>query len=264
MPTWTEQSDLKFVINASQDEFIRIVFTPGDLKELFYCTFEAFNLAEHYHVPVFVLSDKFLSESYFITKRFDTNNLSIDRGLTFQGDLQKPMEFFPRYREVDKGIGTRPFPGTPGGLYKAPGNEHDEYGFVTDDGPNRVIQQDRRFKKLEYIINQMPKPLFYGNKDAEVTVVCWGSLKTQMMEVIKHTDRVNFIHFKAVHPIDWEHVKTLLKGKNLVLVENNKTAQLCDIIAERTGIIIEKRLLKYDGRPFFVEELLNKLLGGKK
>jgi len=262
MPTWTEQSDLKFVINASQDEFIRIVFTPGDLKELFYCTFEAFNLAEHYHVPVFVLSDKFLSESYFITKRFDTNNLSIDRGLTFQG-ISKNRWNFPqiqgsRQRYWDKTLSrhTR-------GTLQSSRNEHDEYGFVTDDGPNRVIQQDRRFKKLEYIINQMPKPLFYGNKDAEVTVVCWGSLKTQMMEVIKHTDRVNFIHFKAVHPIDWEHVKTLLRGKNLVLVENNKTAQLGDIIAERTGIIIEKRLLKYDGRPFFVEELLNKLLGGK-
>jgi 2-oxoglutarate ferredoxin oxidoreductase subunit alpha len=263
MPTWTEQSDLKFVINASQDEFIRIVFTPGDLQELFYCTFEAFNLAERYHVPVFVLSDKFLSESYFITKKFDTNNLSIDRGLIFQGDPEKPMEFFPRYREVDKGIGMRAFPGTPGGLYKAPGNEHDEYGFVTDDGPNRITQQDRRFKKLAYITKQMPRPLCYGNKDAEVTVVCWGSLKTQMMEVIKHTDRINFIHFKAVHPIDWEYVKTLLSGKNLVLVENNKTAQLGDVIAERTGIIIEKRLLKYDGRPFFVEELMAMLLGGR-
>ncbi|MCA1927023.1 MAG: 2-oxoacid:acceptor oxidoreductase subunit alpha [Calditerrivibrio sp.] len=262
MPTWTEQSDLKFILNASQDEFVRIVFTPGDVDELFYYTFEAFNLAERYHVPVFVMSDKFLSESYFSTKRFDTSELSIDRGFLFDGDPEKTMEFYPRYKEVEKGIGCRTFPGVPGGLYKASGNEHDQFGFVTDDGENRVMQQDRRFKKIDFIKNDLPIPKLYGNSDAELTVVCWGSLKGQMMEIIKDTEMVNFIHFSAIHPIDWYKVKGMLEGKDLVLVENNKTGQLGDIIAEHTGILISKRLLKYDGRPFFIEELREKLLGG--
>lgn len=262
MPTWTEQSDLKFILNASQDEFVRIVLTPGDLDELFYYTFEAFNLAERYHVPVFVLSDKFLSESYFSTKRFDTSKLSIDRGFIFSGDMEKNMEFYPRYKEVEKGVGCRTFPGTPGGLYKASGNEHDQFGFVTDEGENRITQQDRRFKKIDFIKNELPLPKLYGNNDAELTVVCWGSLKLQMLEIIKETDNVNFIHFSAIHPIDWDKVKTMLAGKNLILIENNKTGQLGDIIAEHTGILIDKRFLKYDGRPFFVEELREKLLGG--
>ncbi|MEF3254616.1 MAG: 2-oxoacid:acceptor oxidoreductase subunit alpha, partial [Deferribacterales bacterium] len=259
MPTWTEQADLKFVLNASQDEFVRVVLSPGDLDELFYYTFEAFNIAERYHVPVILLSDKFLSESYFNTNRFSTSELRVDRGLIFDGDLEKPMEFYPRYKEVLNGVGMRPFPGTSGGLYKAVGNEHDEYGFVTDGAENRVVQQDRRFKKEKYLKKEIPLPKLYGNENAEITVVCWGSLKQQMLEVIKHNNRINFIHFSAIHPLDWDSVKNLLNNRKLILVENNKTAQLGKIITSNTGIIIEKKLLKYDGRPFFVEELLNEL-----
>lgn len=261
MPTWTEQSDLKFILNASQDEFVRVVLTPGDLDELFYMTFEAFNIAERYQIPVFVLSDKFLSESHFTTNPFKTDHLKIDRGLIFQGDPDKPMEFFPRYKEVEKGVGMRTIPGTPGGLYKAPGNEHDDYGFVTDNAENRVIQQDRRFKKLNYIIDEIPLPKLYGNEKADITVVCWGSLKLQLLEIIKYTDRINFIHFSAIHPLNWEEVKELLSNRNLIIVENNKTAQLKSVIAENTGILIEKTILKYDGRPFFVDELYEKILG---
>jgi 2-oxoglutarate ferredoxin oxidoreductase subunit alpha len=261
MPTWTEQGDLKFVLNASQDEFVRVVLTPGDVEELFYFTFEAFNLAEKYHIPVFILSDKFLSESHFTTKPFKTDHLQIDRGLIFGGDPEKPMEFFPRYKEVEKGVGMRTIPGTPGGLYKAPGNEHDEYGFVTDNAENRVIQQKRRFKKINYITNDIPHPKLYGKIDAEITVVCWGSVKMQMMEILKITDRINFIHFPAIYPLDWSKVKTMLENRNLIIVENNMTAQLKSVIAENTGLIIEKTILKYDGRPFFADELYEKITG---
>jgi len=261
MPTWTEQSDLKFILNASQDEFVRVVFTPGDPEELFYMTFEAFNIAEKYHIPVFVLSDKFLSESYFTINPFKTEDLKIDRGPIFDGDPENPMELFPRYKEFEKGVGMRTFPGTPGGLYKASGNEHDEFGFVTDNANNRIIQQDRRFKKIKYIIDEISHPKLYGNTNAEITVVCWGSLKLQMMELLKLTDRINFIHFPAIYPLDWEKVKKLFENKNLFIVENNKTAQLRSVIAENTGVLIEKSILKYDGRPFFLDELYEKLLG---
>ncbi|MCX8084822.1 MAG: 2-oxoacid:acceptor oxidoreductase subunit alpha [Calditerrivibrio sp.] len=261
MPTWTEQADLRFVLHASQDEFVRVVFTPGDVGELFDFTFEAFNIAERYQIPVIVMSDKFLSESHFTHKIFDLNHLVIDRGLIFEGDPEHPMEFLPRYKEVKDGVGLRSFPGTAAGLYKAPGNEHDEFGFVTDDAKNRVIQQNRRFKKLEPLKNEIPHPMLYGDERAEKTVLCWGSIKMQMMEIIKYTKKVNFIHFRAIHPLDWDNVRAMLEGRNLVVVENNKTAQLRGIIAENTGIIVDDAILKYDGRPFFVEELYEKLMG---
>jgi len=256
MPTWTEQADLKFVLNISQDEFVKIVLTPGDLNELFLMTFEAFNLADRYQVPVFVLTDKFLSESHFCEAEFNDDGLKIDRGLIFEGNSDAPMEFFPRYREVKNGISMKPNPGTPGGLYKAPGNEHDDFGFVATDSKTRVKNQQRRFKKEEFIKKELPLPKLYGPKEAEITFVCWGSTKQPLMEALKHTDKFNFLHFSAVNPIDWEKVKDLLKDKNLVAIETNYTGQLASVIAEKTGVMIKEKYLKYDGRPFFVEEII--------
>lgn len=256
MPTWTEQADLKFVLNISQDEFVRIVLTPGDLNELFYLTFEAFNLAEKYQVPVFVLSDKFLSESQFCEIEFSDEGLKIDRGLIFEGDNEASMEFFPRYKEVRNGIPMKSNPGTPGGLHKAPGTEHDDFGFVATDSTTRTKNQQRRFKKEEYIKKELPLPKLYGAKEAEITFVCWGSTKQPLMEALKYTDKFNFLHFSAVNPIDWEKVKDMLKDKNLVAIETNYTGQLASVIAEKTGIVIKDKYLKYDGRPFFVEEIV--------
>ncbi|MGA1847204.1 2-oxoacid:acceptor oxidoreductase subunit alpha [Deferribacter abyssi] len=257
MPTWQEQADLRFVLHASQDEFVRAVFTPGDLKELFYAVFDAFNLAEKYQIPVFVLSDKYLSESIFMENGFKTEGLKIDRGYIFEGDESDPMNLFPRYKEYRDGIPKRTFPGTPGGIHKTPSNEHDEYGFVSDDAYVRKKQQERRFRKLENLTKDMPTPLLYGDETADVTFISWGSTKTVLLETMKYEKKFNFIHFPSIYPIDWKNTKGLLETrKKMILLENNFTGQLGSIIAEKTGIIIEDRFLKYDGRPFFVEEVL--------
>lgn len=261
MPTWHAQADLKFVMNISQDEFVKVIYTPGDLQELFDLTFQAFNIADKYHVPVFVLSDKFLSESYFSTKPFDTKELKIERGEFFKGDMEKPMDFFHRYKEYKNGVGLRVVPGTPGGLYKAVGNEHDDYGFVATESTTRRKNQIRRFKKEEFIKEELPKPKFYGKKDAEITFVCFGSTKLPLLEALKHTDKFNFIHFSAVNPIDWEYSAKLLESKNLIAIECNYTGQLASIIREKTGIVVKDKFLKYDGRPFFVEEILEYVNG---
>lgn len=264
MPTWTEQADLKFVMNISQDEFPKVVLTPGDVEELFYWTFEAFNIADKFQVPVFIMTDKFLSESFFSAKPFKMDGLKIDRGFIFEGDSEKSMEFYPRYKEVENGVPVKSNPGTPGGLHKAPGNEHDDFGFVATDSATRIKNQKRRFKKEQFIKELMPKPSLYGTENAEITFVCWGSTKVALKEALKYTDKFNFIHFPAVHPVDWDYVKEMFKNRNLVIVEENFTAQLKSVIAEKTGIVIEKVFLRYDGRPFFVEDIVDFVSGGVK
>ncbi len=109
----------------------------------------------------------------------------------------------------------------------------------------------------------MPQPYLIGKEDAEMTFVCFGSMKQVLLEAMKFDDRFNFIYFPSVHPINWEAVTKLMEGKNLTIFENNKTAQLGAYIAENTGgIIIDKKFLKYDGRPFFTEEVLEYVKGG--
>lgn len=256
MPTWTEQADLRYALHASQGEFLRAIYTPADLEEAYKFTVDAFNLAEKYQIPVFVLLDKFLSESYFTTNGMDTNYGTMDRGLIYEGDEANPNAHFERYAETENGVCKRPMMGTKGGLFIAASNEHDKTGFVIDTAENRVYQTDRRFKKQPFVAAEMPHPYLIGKEDAELTFVCFGSMKQVLLEAMKYDDRFNFVYFPAAHPLDWAKVKTLLEGKNLAAFENNKTAQLKSLIAENTGIMIEKQCLKYDGRPFFTEEVL--------
>lgn len=257
MPTWTEQCDMQYAIHASQGEFPRAVYSPGTIVEAYKCTIKAFNLAEKYHIPVIILLDKFLSESVFISGNFDPNYGELDRGNMCEGDSENPDEYFERYKEVDKGVGTRCIPGTPGGLFIANSNEHDEKGFVSDASDVRIRQTDRRYSKMPYIAEEMPHPQLLGREDAELTFVAFGSMKEVLLEAMKFSDDFNFIHFPAVWPLNWEKVADLLNcRKRLIAFENNKTAQLASLIAENTGIMIKEKFLKYDGRPFFTEEVL--------
>ena len=255
MPTWTEQGDLHYALNASQGEFLRAVLTPGDVEEAYKFTFDAFNIAEKYQIPVIVLLDKFLSESVFMGK-IDAEYGTIDRGLMFEGNKEEPYAHYTRFKETKDGVCTRSMMGTEGGLYIASSNEHDEYGFVSDTAENRIIQTDRRFAKEPFVAEEMPQPYLIGKEDAKLTFVCFGSMKQCLLEAMDFDDRFNFVYFPAVHPIKWDKAAELLKGKNLVAFENNKTAQLAALISKKTGIMIEEKFLKYDGRPFFTEEIL--------
>ncbi|TCK59801.1 2-oxoacid:acceptor oxidoreductase subunit alpha [Seleniivibrio woodruffii] len=256
MPTWTEQADLQYALHASQGEFVRAIYSPADLEEAYKFTVDAFNLADKYQIPVIVLLDKFLSESHFMTDKMSSDYGTMDRGLIFKGNPEKPNEHFKRYEETENGVPTRSIPGTPGGLFVAGSNEHDKFGFVTDAADNRVYQTDRRFRKEPFIAAEMPHPYLIGKEDAKLTFVCFGSMKQILLEAMKHDDRFNFIYFPSVHPLNWEKIKPLFAGRNLVAFENNRTAQLRALIAENTGIYIQKTCLKYDGRPFFTEEVL--------
>ncbi|MGE4498599.1 MAG: 2-oxoacid:acceptor oxidoreductase subunit alpha [Deferribacterales bacterium] len=256
MATWTEQGDLKYIINASQGEFIRAVYSPGSVEECYKFTFDALNLAEKYHIPVFVLLDKFLSESHFMAAKMPETG-DVERGYLFEGNEEEPMAYFNRFAEKKDGVGVRVIPGTKGGLYIASSNEHTDEGFVSDKADVRKRQVERRYRKLQPLIDDMPHPELFGKKDAPLTFVCFGSVKMMLLEAMKHTDKFNFIHFPAVNPLNWEKVKKMLEGRNLCVMENNYTAQLRGIIAENTGIIIEKTFLKYDGRPFFNEEIVS-------
>jgi len=256
LPTWTEQADLQYALHASQGEFLRAIYTPGDIEEAYKFTFDAFNLAEKYQIPVIVLLDKFLSESAFMSGELDPEYGEVDRGLIFEGDSENPVAHFERFKETKDGVCTRSIPGTDGGLFIASSNEHDEIGFVSDTAENRITQTDRRFSKQPFVTAEMPQPYLIGKEDAEMTFVCFGSMKQVLLEAMKFDDRFNFIYFPSVHPIDWDKVTELMKSKNLTMFENNKTAQLGALIAENTGIMINKKFLKYDGRPFFTEEVL--------
>ncbi len=259
MPTWSSQGDLLFAINASQDEFPRIVFTPGDPQESFEAGRLAQNLAEKYQIPVIIMTDKYLGESYFSTDKFKTKFKNKRFGLTTPQPSEEP---FKRYQDTDTGVSLRTLPGQPGGVHLANSYEHDELGYATEESDQRIKQVDKRAKKLPLILvdQDFPKPQLYGPQKAKTTLVSWGSNKQVILTALNQLKDTNFIHFPVCWPFPASEFKNLTKNSaKLVTLECNSTGQLAKLIRQETGIKVQKQILKYDGRPFFPSEILKEL-----
>ncbi len=263
LPTWTEQGDLRFVMHASQGEFPRIVAAPGDVEECYYKTVEVFELAEKYQVPAILLTDRFLAESHMSTEMLRTDS-KIVKSFLEESHLENGNNY-RRYKITESGVSPRSMPGQRNGLFIANSYEHDEYGFYCEEAGMVRKMKEKRMRKMEGLHKEAPDPVLYGEKEADITLVAWGSTKLpvmQAMEILSGKNvKVNFLHVIYMVPFKTEKIEKVLQAaKNILIVENNQTAQLAGLIREKTGINIENRLLKYDGRQFFAEEIADKVM----
>ncbi len=263
MPTWTEQGDLKFVLSASQGDFPRPVIIPGDNEECFYMTAGAFNIAERYQTPVIVLTDKYLAESHKTTEKFDAGRITLDRGIYASPEALAASDektFFKRYKFTENGISPRTIPGMKKGIYSAASDEHDEEGNIREEIEERIQMMQKRMKKLDTLARELKHPDIFGAKDAEVTIIAAGStkgpIKEAMIALEKEGVKANYLQILYLSPFPIEKVADVIdSARKTVVVENNFTGQLADIIREKTGRNVTRRILKYDGRPFYPEEI---------
>lgn len=270
MPTWTEQADIFQVIGAGQGEFLRIILAPGDAEECFYYTAEAFNLAEKYQLPVFVLTDKFLAESHYTADSLDAEKITIDRGKVAQN--LAPLadgERFHRYLITEDGISPRTFPGMENGEHVATSYEHREDSFTTEDFDMRVEQVNKRARKLDKILEESFEPAVYG--DGGVALVVWGSQKGPALEAQKLLSSegidVKVIHFSWLYPLNKDKVAEVLGNGKKIIAENNSTGMFAKLMKMEAGIEFDTTILKYTGRQFFPEQLamaLKEAMNGRR
>jgi 2-oxoglutarate/2-oxoacid ferredoxin oxidoreductase subunit alpha len=258
LPTWSGQGDLRFVLHAHQGDFPRIVLAAGDPKEAFELTMQAFNLADKYQTPVFVLVDKNICEHDQSMPVFNFSDYEIDRG-KFTTEKQ---ENFERYKLSDDGISLRSIPGS-GNFFIGNSYEHTTVGHDSEEIEDINNQMRKRMRKLlTCASNEDTSPKLYGPMDADVTIVSWGSNKGSIRQAIKEFPNVNFLHITWMSPFPTDKVNSVLaKAKHIINMECNYTAALGGLIREHTGIEITDNFLKYDGRPFFPEEIAGKLKG---
>ncbi len=264
LPTRTEQSDLKFVLSASQGEFPRIVIAPGDPQESFRLTFEAFNLAEKYQTPVILLMDKHLSESTWTFEPFDTSGMAVDRGARLAEATPASMKEYKRYAFTESGISPRAIPGTPGGTFCATSDEHDEEGHICEDESVRSRMMEKRLRKTDSLDVSKCGWKLHGDGEADLLIVGWGSTTSAIrgaMDLLAASGtRISFLQVIFLSPFPAEQVTGVLSQANrVIVVENNATAQLADVIRGKTGIEIEDALLKYTGRQWLVDELADQI-----
>jgi 2-oxoglutarate ferredoxin oxidoreductase subunit alpha len=279
LPTRDSQSDLHFVLNAGHGEFPRIVISSGDHYEAFYDAIKAFNYAERYQLPVIHIVEKALANSYATIPVPDLSKIKIDRGLIYLGEETEKLSIlsgfsldngvngdYKRFKFTENGISPRALIGISKAIYWNTGDEHDEYGHISEDPVNRRLMYEKRMKKLETAAKEIPKEdkiVFYGSEDAEVTLVSWGTTKGAILDATEalHTIdniSVNFLQIKIFSPFPAKEVLEILsKSKLIIDVENNYNAIASGIIREKTGIEIKHHIVKYTGRPMSETEVYN-------
>jgi 2-oxoglutarate ferredoxin oxidoreductase subunit alpha len=267
LPTRNEQGDMLFMLHASQGEFPRYLLAPGTHQQAFAAGWRAFNLAEQYQVPVLVLSDHYLAVAVrtLDVDALDFDAVEIDRGaLLTRAELDALEEPYRRYKITPSGVSPRAIPGHPNAVWVSSSNEHDERGAITEDKAMRVSQVDKRMRKLEGMAAEVTAPSWHGPAEAETTYVCWGSTYGPLLEAV---DRMNaerpgsasMLHYSELWPFPVQATEDAFrKAKRVINVEVNATGQLARLIRTETGHLPDGAVLRYDGRPFTPEYILER------
>ncbi len=259
-PTRTSQDCLNFVLHAGHGEFTRAVFSPGTVEEGFYLTIKAFNLAEKYQLPSIILTDQAFADSYANLPPFDTEKEKVRRSVISRvGDMQD----YKRYQQTDSGISPRAVPSWIDGVAYADSDEHNDDGHITEEGDiARRNVEKRLYAKFGFLCAESEKPVAGNLEGADVILLGFGSTYGVTRDVADSVKsfRVGYIHLPQVWPFPAEQLRAMLSGAKKVLsIENNAEAQLAQLLFRETGIETQGSILKYDGRPFFLEEVIHQV-----
>ncbi|HEX9708662.1 MAG TPA: 2-oxoacid:acceptor oxidoreductase subunit alpha [Candidatus Thermoplasmatota archaeon] len=275
MPTRSEQGDLLFALHAGHGDFPRILLASGDFQELIEDAAWAQTLAEVYQTPVIHLVDKALAVSTGTIPMPDLSAIAVDRGaLITQAAEPQAGATFPRFQVTDSGVSPRPPFGLKGHIFYCTGDEHDEYGHITEDPATRDRMMAKRRRKLELAAREIPagrKTSYTGPPKPDLLLVGWGSPKGAILHALSTLESegksVGFLQVRLLHPFPAEAVASAIgRARTWACLEANEDGQLADLIAMRTGLLAPHRLCKTNGRPVVpaeVAECARAILAGR-
>lgn len=262
LPTRTEQSDLKFVISASQGEFPRMVIALRNASDAFYQTMRAFQLAEKYQIPVILLSDQYLGDASSTVEPFDPARIHVAAPVSaWSGEGE-----YLRYRYTESGISPRLIPGKTKHLVLIDSDEHDERGWITESAEVRTKMTDKRMKKIDGMKQELLEPDFIGSDDFDTLLLGWGSTWGPIVQAVSQLNsdgqgQYAALVFGDVYPLPQKLlIEKASKAKRIINIEQNATGQLAGLIREETGIACTGSILKYDGRQISGEEIAERIL----
>lgn len=264
LPTRTEQGDLSFAVAMSFGDFPRAVFAPGDPEEAFHVMGEAFNVAEEYQMPVVVLSDQHLADSYTTIPPFDLGKVEIKRGKVVSG--AEAGHDYLRYQYTEDGISPRLYPGFGEGVVVSAGDEHDEKGHLIEDGETRQKMMEKRMAKQKLVEERALEPVLCGTEEPDAMLIGFGSTKGAIAEAVQVLNgggcKVQGVHLPQVFPLPASLEAILQRPGRKFIVESNYSGQLEALISARFAIKPTGSIRRYDGRPINAQYILDKLRGG--
>src|SRR5216117_1346185 len=286
VPTKTEQGDLWQMLGAAFGDYPRLIAAPLDIADCFKVIPEMFNLVDRFQCPGLVLCDLLLSEGRSTVDPSDLDfNVPIDRGelITANGNGNgAPSALatngdYKRYKITDSGISPRAVPGVPGHIHTVATDEHMEDGvLISDEFTNpikRRAMMEKRMRKVVGIEAAVPPSTLWGPRDADVTLIGWGSTKGVIEEACEilseQSISANQLQIRWLVPLHGEAILDILKdARHTIIVENNYSGQFARYLRSETSFVPDGHIRKYDGEPFMphhiVEAVKEQLTGRTK
>ena len=254
LPTYTGQGDLHFVLSAGQGEFPRLVVAPGDAEEAYRWSGVALNLAWKYQLPSFILSDKTLSESLYSFDNAAAGELGEEEPLAWDGEGG-----YSRYSYTETGVSPLAYPPRTGAAVKVDGYVHDQLGITTEDPKITKEMADKRLIKGQSLASELEGcETVKVYSQGRTALLCWGSNKGVCVEAGENFG-LKVVQVLVLSPFPAGKLGDALKGtQRLIDVECNSTGQLAKL-AGLYGLQADDLVLKYDGRPFSLEDLEEEL-----
>ncbi|MBI4541152.1 MAG: 2-oxoacid:acceptor oxidoreductase subunit alpha [Gemmatimonadetes bacterium] len=269
MPTRTQQGDLLATAYASHGDTKHVCLYPANPEECFYMARQAFDLAERFQTPVFVVSDLDIGMNDWMVPRLSwDDSYRPDRGKVLTAEELEAMETFYRYLDRDDdGITPRTLPGVhPKGAYFTRGSGHNKLGDYTEDPAEYTEVMERLARKLETAAKAVPRPAFRTRDRARCGIVAVGGCDAAVLEAADVLDRrgipVDYMRIRAF-PFDTV-VEEFLKAHELnFIVEQNRDAQLRKLLTVETCAPKEglTSVRYYGGLPMSCHHVLDGVLG---
>lgn len=273
MPTKMEQSDLSFAMYAGHGDTPRIIVAPANVTDCYTLMVQAFNLAERYQVPVIFLTDQSL------TARVESVDTSIFQPLPLEEraqytnhahngtDQSEPAHVgagvshgYARYEYTDSGVSPISTPGSGAPAYVATGLEHDERGHPDYEPEDHTAMMQKRFRKLATAAEELPQPQRYGDEDATIGIIGWGSTEGAIHEAVDRARakgyKVAALHPRILSPLPDKAIRSFIQSvKKVIVPECNYSGQLANLLGASFGLQ-PIRVNKFGGIPFTAGEIL--------
>jgi len=267
IPTKTEQADLQQAIYGTHGDAPRVVIAPSDVEDCFDVTVEAFYIAEKYQIPVVILSDQFVGQRIESVNRDGLLSVS---GFTAVTKRRKPhrdeLEDYKRFKITPNGVSPMTWPGIEGGQYSTAGIVHDEKGDPSSVMETHWAMCEKRARKFDDISKELQFIRHYGDKDAEIGIIGWGSTKGVIKEtVFRAMDqglKVQAVIPQILYPMPEVKLKEFLAPiKKLIVAEVSYSGQFLHYLRSYLDLPDKTySLARPGGTPLDMAELYDKLM----
>ncbi len=275
MPTKMEQSDLSFALYAGHGDTPRMILAPANVADCYNLMILAFNMAERYQMPVLFLTDQSLTarvesvdRSAFkaaenppriehLAHAHNGHNGASERVLV--GAAAASHEY-NRYAHTPTGISPISTPGAGASPYVATGLEHDELGHPDYEEEDHAAMMEKRFRKLATAASELPAPERYGDEDATIGIIGWGSTEGTIQEAVDRAHaqghKVAALQLKILSPLPDTAIQDFIRSVQTVIVpECNYSGQLANLLGAKYAVQVT-RVNKFGGIPFTAGEIL--------